>query len=181
MERTDLISALNDYRTPFDEEQQFVTRFLELLKHPDCYKRSLESGHITASCWITEKDLSHVLMMHHRKLDRWLQPGGHADGDENVIRVASKEMFEETGITTYDLYSNAIFDLDIHPIPERKDVPEHEHFDVRFHFIATDPTELRQNMESKGLKWLPLNEVSKFVANERSITRMVEKTLRYSA
>jgi 8-oxo-dGTP pyrophosphatase MutT (NUDIX family) len=115
--------------------------------------------------------------MHHAKLDKWLQPGGHADGDENLIGVAKKELYEETGLVNFTYSNSNIFDLDIHTIPIKKDIPEHFHYDVRFHFIANNPSEIQKNHESLDLKWIDLSQVQEVCNNEKSIMRMVEKTI----
>ncbi|MFY0652954.1 MAG: NUDIX hydrolase [Cyclobacteriaceae bacterium] len=175
MNRGDLIRNLEEYHTDFLTEQKFIPKFLDLLSYPNCYERSLTFGHITASAWITNKSLNKVLLLHHAKLDRWLQPGGHADGDEDVIAVAKKELTEETGLRSLRLYNKKIFDLDIHTIPERKGIPEHDHYDVRFHFIAKYPEEISKNDESHELKWIPNDEVLGLVDHEESFERMLSK------
>ncbi len=111
-------------------------------------------------------------MLHHAKLNKWLQPGGHADGDENLLRVAQKELDEETGLTEYKLISESIFDLDIHDIPERIGVPAHQHYDVRFVFGASRSSMTVKNHESNALEWVDLAKVP----DELSLQRMVTKT-----
>lgn len=106
-----------------------------------------------------------------------MQPGGHADGDENVLRVALKEVDEETGLINPPELTNGIFDLDIHPIPARKDFPEHLHYDIRFAFIASRKAALKINDESHDLKWVHLEEVSIITKQNTSILRMIRKTL----
>ena len=84
MDRRQLIENLENYITPYKEEKYFIPRFLSLLQNfPNCYERSLVSGHMTGSAWIIDQKGKAVLLVHHKKLDRWLQPGGHADGEEN--------------------------------------------------------------------------------------------------
>jgi len=176
MSRQRLIEQLNSYSTVYSEEALAVPRFLSLLTYPNCFDRSLLFGHVTASAWITDESREKVLLMHHAKLNRWLQPGGHADGLEDVIAVATKEMTEETGIVNYQLAKKDIFDLDIHTIPQRKDVPEHKHYDFRYHFIAVNPSEIVKNNESLELRWVKLEDIPQLVENEQSILRMLEKT-----
>ena len=115
-------------------------------------------------------------MLHHVKLDRWLQPGGHADGNEDLLAVAMKELEEETGIMDYVEVTDQLFDIDVHTIPARKNVPEHEHFDSRFHFIVKDNLTLNINEESKALQWVPIDSVPELTNNEASFIRMVDKT-----
>lgn len=115
--------------------------------------------------------------MHHRKLDKWLQPGGHADREEDLINVSRKEAAEETGLTKLTLLSNSIFDLDIHRIPERKGIRAHDHYDVRFLF-STDPnSKIQGNHESNALKWIRLDELESYVGKDPSIIRMRDKCL----
>ena len=107
--------------------------FLALLSDPqDPFVRDRLSGHFTGSAWVVSADGRRTLLTHHRKLDRWLQPGGHADGDRDLARVALREAQEETGVHGLHLEDGAIFDLDRHWIPERGAVPGHWHFDVRY-------------------------------------------------
>ncbi|MEQ9290473.1 MAG: NUDIX hydrolase [Cyclobacteriaceae bacterium] len=176
MSRQQLLEQLSNYSSEYSEELSFVPRFLSLLQAPNCFERSLLTGHITASAWVTDGNLETALLMHHMKLDRWLQPGGHADGDENTLDVAQKELMEETGLQTFHLANDGIFDLDIHTIPLRKNIPEHDHYDIRYHFIAEKPSEIVGNNESLGLKWIKMDEIPGLVGDEQSILRMVEKT-----
>ncbi len=156
-------------------ESEFKKHFLTLLDHPECFHRHHLPGHITASAWILDSSKKYVLLTHHAKLNRWLQPGGHADGDENVSAVALREAEEETGLTNLIIVST-IFDIDIHEIPSRDDMPAHDHYDIRF-IISADMTEpLSQNHESNELRWVKLSEVNVLTNGNVSIARMVEKT-----
>ncbi|MEO9964301.1 MAG: NUDIX hydrolase [Reichenbachiella sp.] len=177
MNREWLSSELAIYASHYTEEIKYTSRFLDLLFFEDCYHRSRLSGHITASAWTLTSDYSHVAMLHHKKLDRWLQPGGHADGNENVLEVAKKELREETGVSDIKVVGRSFYDLDIHSIPERKGIQEHEHFDVRFMFIANNPEQLKKNNESFEVAWIPLAELDNLVDREASIMRMKHKTL----
>ncbi|MFA0962911.1 NUDIX hydrolase [Roseivirga sp. BDSF3-8] len=176
----DLCKRLNSYVSTYPEEQEFLKRFLSLLEqHPtDCYFRELPHAHITGSAWIINPAADRVLLLHHRKLDKWLQPGGHADGDRDILQVALREAQEETGAEQLtSLMDGAVFDLDIHRIPARKQEPAHFHFDVRFLFSADDASSLQRNNESRELAWILLEEVGEKCDYNRSILRMVEKTL----
>ncbi|MCV9385330.1 NUDIX hydrolase [Reichenbachiella ulvae] len=175
MNRAELISQIENYQSEHAEEMEMKGRFLDLLLIENCFERSLAIGHITASAWVVNPAGDEVLLLHHRKLDRWLQPGGHADGDEDVIRVAQKELEEETGLEDVILLQEGIFDLDIHSIPARKSDPEHEHFDIRFAFVAKYPDRIKKNEESHDLAWIPLDQLESYVGGERSILRMRDK------
>jgi len=174
--RESLIHSLQSYSTLFPEEEIFKSRFLELLEHPLCFHRDHLPGHITGSAWIVNEDFSKVLLVLHAKLGRWLQPGGHADGDENVLNVALREAREETGLNNFTILSPSSFDIDIHTIPARKDFPEHLHYDMRFLLQASEQDLLTISDESRDLKWFPMNELGALTENAPSIMRMVNKT-----
>ena len=150
-----------------------ITRFVRA--YPDCFERSRGNGHVTGSAWVTSPRGDRVVLVHHGKLDRWLQPGGHADGEGDVARVALREAEEETGLSSIVLAAPAIFDVDVHEIPERNGEPRHFHYDVRFRFFA-DPDEApRVSAESHAVRWLDIEEL-RASAPERSLARMIEKT-----
>lgn len=173
--RIELINSLSSYKTEFKEEQLFVPQFLSLLQSDRCYHRDHLPGHITGSAWIVNEDMTRVLLIHHNNLNRWLQPGGHADGDENVVGVAIREANEETGLVNLTQLTQSVFDLDIHPIPERKGFPQHQHFDVRFLFQASENDELKISEESSDLKWINLTQVPSLTQHNLSILRMIKK------
>jgi len=178
MSKEKLIGELKAYSTPFAEEGSFVPRFISLLNNfPNCFYRSLVSGHITGSAWVVSPDKTEVVLLHHRKLDRWLQPGGHADGEEEIARVVAKELEEETGLTGCSWANEGrIFDLDIHLIPASKDSKAHFHFDIRLAAIVDTRQSLIGNGESKEIKWVNLADITSSSGFEQSILRMVEKT-----
>lgn len=177
--RAKLIRSLEAYHSSYSEEQKFVAQFLELLKHPDAYQRDHLPGHMTGSAWIIDTTRQYALLVHHAKLNRWLQPGGHADGDENIIAVAQKEAEEETGLKNLTL-SNPLFDIDIHPIPARKDFPDHDHYDIRCLFMADKNERILVSEESHAVEWTPLEEIFAKAGGNTSIVRMVEKVVRSS-
>jgi 8-oxo-dGTP pyrophosphatase MutT (NUDIX family) len=158
-----------------EQELIYKKQFLELLKHPRAFHRDYLPGHITGSAWALNQDRTKVLLVHHAKLNRWLQPGGHADGDENVLAVALRELEEETGVKSVKPIVSGIFDIDIHPIPTRKDFPQHDHYDVRFAFVANESEPLLVSEESHAVQWVQLNELKKFT-NSQSILRMAVKS-----
>jgi 8-oxo-dGTP pyrophosphatase MutT (NUDIX family) len=172
--RRDLSLSLEAYTSSFSEEQKFIPQFLELLKNPRAYHRDYLPGHMTGSAWIIDKSKQYALLVHHAKLQRWLQPGGHADGDENIVAVARKEAEEETGLKNLVLL-NPLFDIDIHPIPERKDFPQHDHYDIRCLFMADKEETIEVSHESHAVEWIPLTEALKKSGGNSSIARMVEK------
>jgi 8-oxo-dGTP pyrophosphatase MutT (NUDIX family) len=175
MHRQPLLDQLAAYQAAHPAEAETVEQFIGFVRsQPECFERTLAIGHITGSAWIVTPDGSEVLLTHHRKLDRWLQLGGHADGDPDVIAVALKEAQEESGLEEFELLGSGIFDLDIHPIPARKNEPEHLHYDVRYIFRATGHTDFTVSEESHDLRWVPIDEVQT-LTTEESMLRMVRK------
>jgi 8-oxo-dGTP pyrophosphatase MutT (NUDIX family) len=154
-----------------DEVIRFTTA------HTDCLLRSCVPGHLTGSAWIVSPDRKRTLLTHHHKLDKWLQLGGHADGDGDLLAVALREAREESGLTRLRVVSTEIFDVDRHWIPPRKTEPGHFHHDLRF-MIEADPNEpLLISHESKDLAWVDVTAVTT-LNPEESMARMVRKTLR---
>lgn len=143
--------------------------------YADCLLRSCVPGHLTGSAWILSPDRRKVLLTHHHKLDKWLQLGGHADGDGDLAAVAGREAREESGLAGLRVVSPEIFDLDRHWIPPRKADPGHYHYDLRFLFEADPAEPLAVSSESKALAWVDLAEVAT-LNPEESIARMVRKT-----
>lgn len=177
MHREALINKLENYNPEFEAEREFRVRFLNFINNnPNCFERTLLEGHITGSAWIVNHDRTKFLMTHHQKLDRWLQLGGHADGDSDIINVATNEALEESGLKSIKLISQDIFDIDIHTIPARKQDPEHLHFDVRFLFEADEQEPLVVSNESKNLAWLTYEKLIKTCGENDSIFRMAKKT-----
>jgi len=108
-------------------------------------------------------------------LNKWLQLGGHADGDFDILRVALREAREESGLATIRPVSTAIYDIDIHVIPARGSEPEHLHYDVRFLLEADRTAPLLASRESRSLAWTPLTRIAE-LNPEESMARMVAKT-----
>jgi len=148
-------------------------RFIET--RSDCLLRSCAPGHLTGSAWIVDPARTRTLLTHHLKLDKWLQLGGHADGDGDLLAVAMREAREESGLMRLRAVTSSIFDVDRHWIPPRKNDPGHYHYDLRF-CIEADPAEqLVISGESKDLAWVDLAEVTR-LNPEESMARMVRKT-----
>jgi 8-oxo-dGTP pyrophosphatase MutT (NUDIX family) len=173
--KTQLTQHLHSYQTHFLEEKDFAPRFLELLKNDNAFQRTHLPGHITGSAWVVNKNKDHTLLVHHTKLDKWLQPGGHADGDENILAVALREAQEETGITSFNVHPT-LFDIDVHTIPARADFPQHEHYDIRFLLEPAFHQKIIVSEESIDVKWVALKDLDQYT-NEKSVLRMRDKSL----
>ncbi|HNP18738.1 MAG TPA: NUDIX hydrolase [Fulvivirga sp.] len=179
MHRKELIDKLKNYSPESEIEKRFRASFLTFInENTDCFERSLAKGHITGSSWILNESGDKALLTHHNKLNKWLQLGGHADGETDIVKVAKTEALEESGLKHIELLSEAIFDIDIHTIPAKNEVAEHLHYDVRFLFKADEKDALIVSSESKDLAWVPLSELHTITDQNDSIARMVNKTLR---
>lgn len=146
-----------------------VGRAFELVESGDPNNRDrFDPGHFTASGFVVSPDESALLLIHHRRLDRWLQPGGHIDPeDDSPIAAAAREVLEETGITTAPILPDLI-DLDIHPIPPRSSEPAHEHFDLRFAFRALD-AEVIAAEEVHDAVWVPWSQMESYAVDDSVI------------
>lgn len=162
------------------EEVAYVQNAIQYIEqHENIFDRQLLPAHVTGSAWVVSSNRQKALLLHHRKHGQWFQPGGHADGDADIVRVAMRECAEETGLSPRDirLVDSSIFDVDIHTIPSMRSVPQHEHIDIRFVVEIDDRLTIPGNNESNAITWLPLRHVLSYNHN-RSTFRMVEKTRR---
>lgn len=156
--------------------------FSTLLDDPENpFLRERLAGHFTGSAWLVSADGERVLLTHHRKLDRWLQLGGHADGDRNLARVALKEAEEESGLSELVLEDGALFDIDKHWIPERRDVPGHWHYDARYVVRAVGSEQFAISEESLALAWREIRDVANAAIatpdGDDSLPRMAKRWL----
>lgn len=176
MHRAPLLHLLDDYEERFARERGTVERFRRFITaHEDCFERALAIGHLTGSAWLLDRGLGRTLLTHHRKLDRWIQLGGHADGETDLLAVAVREAEEESGLAVEPL-AETIFDLDVHQIPARGDTAAHLHYDLRFLLRTVDSEEFTVSDESHELAWVPLHRVTDYT-DEASVVRMRDKTL----
>lgn len=173
-ERRALADALDDYSRRRPGETA-VARFREFLGgQAEAFKREFAIGHFTGSAWLVSADRSRVLLTHHRKLGRWLQLGGHADGDADLARVALREAEEESGLDGLTV-EPAIFDLDRHRIPARGTDPEHWHYDVRYIVRAGANEVFVVSDESHALAWREIASLIDDQEADASVRRMAGK------
>ncbi|MDQ5891055.1 MAG: hypothetical protein QG604_929 [Candidatus Dependentiae bacterium] len=170
----DLLTLLKNF-TPADESErmsrELTVQFVE--ENAKAFERSLLFGHVTASALLLNKDKTKFLLMHHRKINKWFQVGGHCDGNPDTLEVAMKEATEESGIDRVEPVMSEVFDVDVHLIPQNKGVPAHFHFDIRFLLKTVDTDELVINHESQALTWFSFND--ELPALEPSVHRMIRK------
>jgi 8-oxo-dGTP pyrophosphatase MutT (NUDIX family) len=142
-----------------DDQRDRVLAFLDA--HPDALHRSCPDGHLTASALVVDATRDRALLMHHRKLDKWLQMGGHADGDADLAAVALKEAFEESGIDGLTLANRGTpVDLDVHEVRPPHE-PPHLHLDVRFVAVAPAGCVATGNDESHEVRWVDLDDLAR--------------------
>ena len=174
--------SLDAYRRHWPEEGGVVDLFEALLDEhdtqgsPDAFARERGEGHFTASSWLVDRGGTRVLLTHHRKLARWLQLGGHADGDVDLGAVALREAEEESGLSDLEL-EGELFDLDRHWIPERAEVPGHWHYDARYVVRAGGDETFAVSEESLDLAWRDITVIVDDPGADESLRRMAGKWL----
>lgn len=160
-ERRELCEQLVRYLESHPDNATNARRLLQFVQQtPDCFRREHQEGHITGSAWLLNPDGNKALLTLHHKLRIWVQPGGHADGDPNVLRVACREATEESGICNLKVLNAEIFDVDIHTIPARPATgePEHLHYDVRY-LLQAPHEQFTISDESDALGWFKREEI----------------------
>jgi 8-oxo-dGTP pyrophosphatase MutT (NUDIX family) len=178
--RKPLLDVLARYRARHPDEAPTVDRMRALVtRRPDCFERSCLPGHLTGSAFVLSPDGRRTLLVLHRKLGRWLQPGGHADGETDLARVALREAEEETGLRGFVALGAEAgepfpLDLDVHEIPAHGVEPAHEHHDVRFLVRAPAAGRPVASDESRAVAWFELDELPALGA-DASVLRMAHK------
>lgn len=180
MNRADLLQLLDRYQDRHSDEIATIDRTRKLLTDAErCFFRDCFPGHITSSAWIVSRESGDVLLTHHRKLERWLQLGGHADGETDVLASALREAEEESGLRDFLAIPRPgaceILDIDVHDIPARGPEPLHQHFDIRFLLEVSEAQTIRcQKDESKEVRWFPADGIAARF-DEESLLRMARK------
>lgn len=190
MSRQSLLQMLDRYQQAWPDESAVAARIRSLVEaHDDCFERTCRPGHITGSAWVLSADLRRCLLLHHKKLAKWLQPGGHADGDPDVVGVAIREAEEESGLQGLRLSGGVAggsqaptpLDLDVHLIPERRTADgeliedAHEHHDVRWLLMAPTDAPPVVSDESHDVRWCTAEEVHR-LTSEESVLRLLRKS-----
>ncbi len=176
--REDLDKLLDNYEKIWNEPEM-VTKFRQLVSDARCSDRHFYPAHLTASAMVVNRDFSKMLLTHHRKLNKWLQLGGHAEGSFDMPGTALRETTEESGLEKVSIYSwvpgevAPVLDLDAHWIPEGKE-PGHWHYDVRYVVVADEPEKIAISEESLDLKWFGIEEAYA-LCQDTSIVRLIQK------
>ena len=171
--RFELYTKLLNYAERHPERRSVAEQMLRfVVETPDCFERSHAAGHITGSAWLLSPGGDRALLTLHRKLGLWLQPGGHADGDADTLRVALREAEEESGIIGIRPLRREIFDVDIHTIPPHpaSGAPEHLHYDVRY-LLQAPHERYVVSAESTALAWYTRAELTALAVDE-SVMRL---------
>lgn len=180
MERAGLLALLDHYDRRHPAERGMTARVRGLLdSRARAFHRDCLPGHITASAWIVSRESRSVLLTHHRKLGRWLQLGGHTDGEVDVLASALREAQEESGLSGFGALplsgGPTILDVDVHEIPARGDEQAHQHHDIRFLLEVSQAQPIRrQQSESKEVRWFPASDIERRF-DEESLVRMARK------
>jgi 8-oxo-dGTP pyrophosphatase MutT (NUDIX family) len=171
--RVDLLDALAAYRPEDSRDEEVLHRFRDFLARPDPFFRENAEGHVTASAIVMLPPGDRVVLVSHRKLGGWLQPGGHVEAEDgSVFETALREVREETGIERLEApRGRSILDLDVHPIPAFGDEPPHFHYDVRFLMTSEDGDELTDGAAAFALDAIPS------VDRDGSLERAVRKAV----
>ena len=177
--RAALIDSLTRHQPADTEEASDQERILGFVhRHANPFDRAIPEGHLTGSAITVSADGGRVLLLHHRKLDRWLQPGGHGDPGETAgEQVALREAFEETGIQGLRLHPTAArpLDLDVHEIPARAHEPAHQHLDLRYLVVAPRDAVFTPDLEElHALRWLDY-EQAQDLGLDRGLLRALAK------
>jgi 8-oxo-dGTP pyrophosphatase MutT (NUDIX family) len=180
--RAELRSLLERLEPADALEREHRERILALVDQAaDPFDRAqFAPGHVTASAFVLDPAHERLLLILHAKLGRWLQPGGHVEsGDSSVAAAAQREVLEETGldVSAGNAFGARLLDVDVHQIPARRDMPAHEHFDVRFAFEAGH-TDARAGSDAMQARWVSIAELSSGGADlptDESVMRAVRK------
>jgi 8-oxo-dGTP pyrophosphatase MutT (NUDIX family) len=178
-DKVDILAQVKQYETINTSEidkLQPIKDFLNSFDGAQLFNRNNFTGHITASAYIINPQKESLLLLKHKALNRWLQPGGHIDATDNsIVNAALREAEEETGIpaTRLRLVSKDIFDVDSHTIPanEKKKEPEHVHHDISFLFLCNTSEIAIDEAESTASKWVTFSVLS----NDADYDKVIKK------
>ncbi len=178
-----LLKQLDVYVCEDDAEVASVTRAKQMIvQHEDIWLQSCKAGHITGSGLIFDRANERVLLMCHRKLQLWLQMGGHGEGELDPSQIALREAIEESALPDLTFFPASeqptFIDVDAHTIPARPDVPEHYHLDFRYLLLTSSPEKIRlPHAEAHDLRWFSFSEIPALPLKPATL-RLVKKAER---
>jgi 8-oxo-dGTP pyrophosphatase MutT (NUDIX family) len=179
--REALVTLLSSHTPEDDKERADLATMERLARELEApFSPEQAVAHFTGSAVVVDPDGTRVCLIHHRKLGRWLQPGGHVEPSDTTMEAAAmREAHEETGLSVRPFPgASAPFDLDVHVIPAKGHLPAHLHLDVRFLLVADDPTRLvAQEAETLGARWFSFADALA-AADEPAFRRMLRKCMR---
>lgn len=176
--REELLTELSRYVPSDADDAAALARLRELLSAPeDPFSREWRD-HVTGSVVVARSSGESFLLVHHRHLDRWLQPGGHVEEeDPTVFEAALREAREETGVAALETpFGSRILDVDIHPIPAKKKRPEHIHYDVRYVATTREHAFTAQQAEVREARWFSYEEALA-AGGDASLERALRKAM----
>ena len=181
-----ILETIRGYKTFNDEEAVYKKSFIQFLTHFSQEERGIRDnliGHLTPTAWIVNPDKTKVLMAFHKIYQSWGWLGGHADGDLDCLRVAQKEVQEESGLKEFKVFSDTPFDLSVIQVfPHvRKGVfvPAHIHFNPVYLFEASEESNLEhQPDENEGVEWISNEKVIESISEPHLVStylRLMDK------
>ena len=177
--RLNILELLEEYKSSDKLENELKQKIVDFVKsNPECFNNDFKFGHITGSALVVDRNIKFTLLNYHRKLNKWLQFGGHSDGLHDVVQTAKREALEESGLTSLKPLDgfNGVFDVDVHQIPEKREMPSHLHYDIRIILTADKNEEIKISDESKDLRWVRLDEANKY-NDSASFVRLIQKAI----
>lgn len=169
---------------PFNEQEKNDKEIMLKLmdKYDNLLTRENEIAHFTASAWAVNKDRTKVLMIFHKIYNSWAWTGGHADGDNNLLYTAIRELKEETGVKNVNVIDNNIFSLEIITVDGHvkrgKYVSSHLHLNLTYLLEVDENEELKiKEDENTGVKWIDISEIDKYSNEEWMINKVYKKEL----
>ena len=178
MKPAEVLDEIERFAREHPGDEAVVARFRTLLGTGAPFARDqFAPGHLTCSACVLGDGSNRVLLVHHARLGRWLQPGGHVEpGDESPLVSARREVHEECGLVVREAVGAAPIDLDVHEIPGRGAEPGHLHYDLRYAFSVPGAPPLCASAESIELRWVPLDRLEE-LTTEESVTRLVARAV----
>lgn len=163
------------YNEQEEKDKQTMLKYINTFD--DVLTRENEFGHFTASSWVVNKERTKVLMIYHNIYQSWAWTGGHADGEENLLKVAIRELKEETGVNKVKTLSHDIFSLEIvcvdGHVKRGKYVSSHVHLNLTYLLEVDENEVLRiKEDENSGVKWVRIEDVEK-ISNEKWIKEKI--------